>query len=289
MMMDTKVERSVRLSRASDIPAMLDIFEQAKRIMRSDGNMEQWAGAYPSVEKLKEDMGRKASHMICDDGLPVGTFAFIPGVEPTYRRIYRGQWLDPDAPYGTVHRIASTADSSGIFATLYDWCWERMPSIRIDTHRDNHIMQHLLDNYGFTYCGIIYLADGSERLAYQKITDVERMRKDARLVLPARTGALAERYGFEFNRIFIKHNRSNWGSCSTRGNINLNLNLVRLPSDLRDYVILHELCHLRQMNHGAAFHNALEELCVDHFGTTKNDSLPLHLSLRARLREYWLV
>lgn len=287
--MQTMDGRVVRRTCAADIPALMDVFGQAKAIMRSDGNFHQWAGPYPSVEKIREDISRKVSHVICDGGRIVGTFAFIPGIEPTYKRIYSGRWLDPAAPYATIHRIASTIDSTGVFDTLHGWCAERMPSIRIDTHRDNHIMQHLIEKYGFTYCGIIYLADGSERLAFQKTADVERLRSDAKLILPARAGALAERYGFEFNRVFIKHNKSNWGSCSTKGNINLNLNLVRLPSDLRDYVILHELCHLRQMNHGAAFHDLLESLCLEHFGGTKNDSLPLHLSLRARLREYWLV
>ena len=56
---------------------------------------------------------------------------------------------------------------------------------------------------------------------------------------------LAARHGFSYNRVAIKHNASNWGSCSTKGNINLNLNIVRLPKVLQDYVLIHELCHLR--------------------------------------------
>ena len=57
---------------------------------------------------------------------------------------------------------------------------------------------------------------------------------------------LACRFGFKYARVFIKHNLTNWGSCSSKGNINLNLNLLRLPEHLADYVILHELCHLRR-------------------------------------------
>ena len=90
------------------------------------------------------------------------------------------------------------------------------------------------------------------------------MRKEAKMLLPRRLSELAERYGFSFGRIFIKHNSSNWGSCSARGNINLNLNLVRLPQLLCDHVILHELCHLRHPNHGPEFHALLELLDADN-------------------------
>ena len=93
---------------------------------------------------------------------------------------------------------------------------------------------------------------------------VEAMRKEARELLPRRLSELAERYGFSYGRVFIKHNSSNWGSCSARGNINLNLNLVRLPQLLRDHVILHELCHLRHPNHGPEFHALLERLGADN-------------------------
>lgn len=94
--------------------------------------------------------------------------------------------------------------------------------------------------------------------------EVEELRKKAHAVLKPRIAVLAEKYGFCYRRIAIKHNSSNWGSCSTLGNINLNLNLVRLPEALRDYVLLHELCHLRHHDHGAEFHALLERLCGDN-------------------------
>ena len=93
---------------------------------------------------------------------------------------------------------------------------------------------------------------------------VEAMRKEAKELLPRRLSELAERYGFSYGRVFIKHNSSNWGSCSALGNINLNLNLVRLPQLLCDHVILHELCHLRHPNHGPEFHALLELLDADN-------------------------
>ena len=91
---------------------------------------------------------------------------------------------------------------------------------------------------------------------------VEVMRNEAKLLLPQKAALFAEQYGLSFNKLTIKHNSSNWGSCSRAGNINLNLNLVRLPEPLCDYVILHELCHLKEPNHGPRFHALLEAMCL---------------------------
>lgn len=91
---------------------------------------------------------------------------------------------------------------------------------------------------------------------------VEILREEAKLLLPQKTDYLAKQYGFRVKRLTIKHNSSNWGSCSSAGNINLNLNLVRLPEPLCDYVVLHELCHLLEANHGPRFHKMLELMCV---------------------------
>jgi predicted metal-dependent hydrolase len=93
---------------------------------------------------------------------------------------------------------------------------------------------------------------------------VEDMRRRAKSELPPRLAELASCYGFEYNRVTIKHNATNWGSCSTKANINLNLNLVRLPQALRDYIMLHELCHLRHHDHGHAFHLLLEHVLTDN-------------------------
>lgn len=91
---------------------------------------------------------------------------------------------------------------------------------------------------------------------------IQVLREEAKLLLPQKAYFFAEQYGFRFNNITIKHNATNWGSCSRMGNINLNLNLIRLPEPLCDYVILHELCHLKEPNHGPRFHALLEHLCI---------------------------
>ncbi len=93
---------------------------------------------------------------------------------------------------------------------------------------------------------------------------VEALRARAKAELPARIAELAALHGFTYARVLIKNNVSNWGSCSVKGNINLNLRLVTLPEELRDYVMLHELCHLKEMNHGPRFHALLESVCPGH-------------------------
>lgn len=94
--------------------------------------------------------------------------------------------------------------------------------------------------------------------------EVERMRAQAKAQLPPRLAALAAQHGFQYKRVFIKNNRTNWGSCSSLGNINLNLRLVTLPQELQDYVMLHELCHLKYLNHSPQFHALLESVCPGH-------------------------
>lgn len=95
-------------------------------------------------------------------------------------------------------------------------------------------------------------------------SEIEDMRRRAKDELPVRLAELASRYGFVYNRVAIKHNSTNWGSCSSKNNINLNLNIIRLPSVLRDYILLHELCHLRHRDHGEGFHLLLEHLLTDN-------------------------
>ncbi len=115
--------------------------------------------------------------------------------------------------------------------------------------------------------------------------EIESMRRQAKAELPSRLAELASRYGFRYNRVTIKHNSSNWGSCSTKSNINLNLSIVRLPGVLQDYVLLHELCHLRHHDHSHAFHLLLEHVLTDHVlkEADKGDALSKELALKAAM------
>lgn len=113
--------------------------------------------------------------------------------------------------------------------------------------------------------------------------EIEALRLQARKELPPRLSVLAERYGFKYNKVTIKRNATNWGSCSAKGNINLNLSIVRLPVILQDYVLLHELCHLRHQDHGNAFHLLLEHVCTDNLlkAVDTSDALALELARKA--------
>lgn len=158
----------------ADIDQLMDIFEQGKRIMRKNGNLRQWTGGYPTRQLIQQDIEAGHSYICFDETHePVGTFTFIPGKDPTYAHIYNGQWLDDEHPYATIHRLASTEGSHGVAAACLDWCYTQLQNLRADTHRDNLILQHILQKHGFRYCGIIYLANGDERLAYQKISRQE--------------------------------------------------------------------------------------------------------------------
>ena len=149
---------------------IMKVMEAAKGIMRQSGNMHQWGEGYPSEAVIFSDMERHGSYVIEDAGCIVGYFAFLPSPEPTYSKIYDGEWLDDAQSYHVIHRIASYLNVHGVFSSIMDFCFSHDANIRIDTHRDNRIMQHNIEKHGFTYCGIIYLASGDERLAYQKLT-----------------------------------------------------------------------------------------------------------------------
>jgi len=159
----------IREARPSDVPQIMHVMEAAKQIMRQSGNLHQWVAGYPSENILMADMERHGGFVVEQEGRVVAYFAFLPSPDPTYDKIYEGAWLDDVQPYHVVHRIASYPDVHGIFAAIMDFCFAHDPNIRIDTHRDNSIMQHNLVKHGFAYCGIIYIASGDERLAYQRI------------------------------------------------------------------------------------------------------------------------
>lgn len=90
--------------------------------------------------------------------------------------------------------------------------------------------------------------------------DIERLRADAKAYLPARIEELARQCGLRYGKVTIRAARSKWGSCTAQNNISLSLFLMTLPPHLRDYVIIHELCHTVHHNHSAKFHALVDKL-----------------------------
>jgi predicted metal-dependent hydrolase len=111
----------------------------------------------------------------------------------------------------------------------------------------------------------------ASRVVQEKIRSaiLEAWRKEAKAILPDRVNALADKYGFQFKSLSIKNMKTRWGSCTGKNGINLNLHLVRLPEQLCDYIILHELVHTVHKNHGKYFWESLDKLCGDAKGKAK--------------------
>ena len=161
------MNKTVRPAQLSDVDAIMSMCDHSRSIMRSNGNTTQWVNGYPSRQQIILDIEQQHGFLVVDSAVPVGYFAFIVGADPTYAVIEEGCWLDDDTPYGTIHRMACAPGSNGVAHCGIDWCKRQAVSLRADTHADNHIVQHILESEGFTYCGIIHIADGTPRRAYQ--------------------------------------------------------------------------------------------------------------------------
>ncbi|MBQ0023773.1 MAG: GNAT family N-acetyltransferase [Prevotellaceae bacterium] len=146
---------TIRKATLEDIPRMQEIFAIARRFMAETGNPNQWADTYPSVEQLTNDITSGDSHVCLKDGKIVATFMLRGGNDPTYDKIYDGAWKNSN-PYATIHRIASSGEVKGIFSKVMEYALQQYDTIRIDTHRDNVVMQNAIAKEGFEYCGIIH-------------------------------------------------------------------------------------------------------------------------------------
>jgi len=157
----------IRPTTSQDLPDIMSIYDYAKVFMAKHGNPHQWSSSYPSLALILEDMERKNSYVCEVESEVVAIFYYAFEVEKNYNTITDGSWLNT-APYGVIHRIASNGLVSGVGSFCLDWALNQCGNLKLDTHRDNTIMRNLLRKNAFTYCGIIYLEDGDERLAYQK-------------------------------------------------------------------------------------------------------------------------
>lgn len=160
---------TVRPATSADLAAMLAVYAAARAFMAAHGNPHQWGDdGYPARALLEEDIALGRSYVVQGEGGAVhGTFMFAPGPDPTYAVIEEGAWID-DGPYGVIHRIASDGQVRGLLSTAVAFCAQRCPCLRIDTHRDNAVMQRALAKCGFVRCGVIRLENGDPRIAYHR-------------------------------------------------------------------------------------------------------------------------
>ncbi len=157
----------IRPAREEEIDFLMEMFDYSRNLMRKHGNSVQWVNGYPKREMILDSIERGEQYVLLRENEPVGTFCFILDEDPFYIQIENGQWLN-DLPYGVIHRIASNGKAKGIAETCFRWCIARHPNIRVDTHETNRAMRHVLQKLGYTQCGIVHVADGTPRLAFQK-------------------------------------------------------------------------------------------------------------------------
>lgn len=163
-----RIEKAER----ADLERLMEMYAGARKFMAEHGNPNQWGTAYPGREMIEQDMEHGYTYVCKVGNFIAATFYYRLGEDSSYKEISGGSWLN-EAPYGVVHRITSDGSVRGAASFCLDWALRQCGNLKIDTHRDNTVMQNLLKKNGFTYCGIIHVEDGSERLAYQK-TDSEK-------------------------------------------------------------------------------------------------------------------
>lgn len=166
----------LRNTEETDIPVIMNIVADAQRYLASQ-NIDQWQDGYPDQNQIEVDINNNDSFVVVNDTNDIiGTTVFTTKKESTYQNI-EGDWItSKNAEYGVIHRLAvgEKYRGLGLAKFVFNECEQRLKgmnivSMRIDTHRDNKGMQHLLKKRGYVYCGVIILDNGDERLAYEKI------------------------------------------------------------------------------------------------------------------------
>lgn len=161
----------IRKATIQDMEKILNIYETARAFMAESGNPNQWGNSYPPTKLVETDIKQGISYVCVEDKVIHGVFTFFIGEDATYQSIENGKWKN-DAPYGVIHRVASDGTCRGIISACKEFCEAQIGNLKIDTHHDNHVMQHALEKHGFEKCGIIYTEDNSPRIAYQYVKQI---------------------------------------------------------------------------------------------------------------------
>lgn len=164
----------LRKSKKEDIQKIMSIIKKAQKWLKEQG-IDQWQNNYPNPEIIEKDIENEESYVLVDDKEIVGTTVLSFAGEDTYDIIYKGEWVI-DKDYAVIHRIAVDMSLRGkglasiMLEQMEDVCrCKGVKSIKVDTHQQNKSMQRFLLKNGFVHRGIIYLKDGNERLAFEKL------------------------------------------------------------------------------------------------------------------------
>lgn len=169
----SELKMDFRKAAAADINQIMEIIRQAQEYLRMKG-IDQWQNNYPDTCVIRNDIEGGNGYVLDDGRIITGTVSVFFGGEETYNYI-EGKWLS-DNDYAAVHRIAVRKEYKGkglasvMLENIEHMCLDKgIHSIKIDTHEKNIPMRKLLQKNGFTYCGVIYLKDGSRRMAFEKL------------------------------------------------------------------------------------------------------------------------
>lgn len=158
----------IRKVRSEELSTVMEIYAIARSFMAQTGNPEQWGAVYPPESLVRADIERGVCYAAELDGQIEAVFMYAFEEDPDYQHLKEGSWLN-EAPYGVVHRVASRGRVKGIGAKCILWGFEQCRNLRMDTHEDNKVMQHVLEKNGFVRCGRICIADGMRMIVYQKV------------------------------------------------------------------------------------------------------------------------
>ena len=163
-----------RQAKISDLDQIVEIIELSKKYLK-ETKVDQWQDGYPAKEDLRRDIESGNSYVLTNKDEIVATTVISLEGESTYNLIFNGEWITNEE-YIVMHRVAvhDKYKGKGIFKELIKEAEslalnKRILSIKIDTHRDNISMQRAVVKNDFKKCGIIYLEEGSERIAFEKV------------------------------------------------------------------------------------------------------------------------
>ena len=159
-------------ARKQDLPVVVKLIDSARAALKDDG-VDQWQGKDPTPEELLENSKDGCCYFFKED-ITVGMAVLREGDDPTYGLI-DGKWLT-SGDYLTIHQFVIAEDRRGegisrrMMERIFAYArFKGIPAVRIDTHADNFRMRGLIESTGFTYCGVITVADGTERVAYEQV------------------------------------------------------------------------------------------------------------------------